>query len=155
MAVPDNFNFSLQDVVNEIGCSADMLSCINNAIAGGYDPTWAGEVGLRKFRNYQHIYLNLDQYVLYFDFEGNACSTNVVNVTSNIDWYVVVETSEITGASCYPSSGSGNGSVTFFCNEINYDGYIHASQMTFYRTSDDSYLNSCAVLENPYGQSCY
>ena len=55
MAVPDTNTFSLQDVVNEINPTTDDLQdCINDAVAGDYDPTYytAPATNLLEFRNY-------------------------------------------------------------------------------------------------------
>lgn len=152
--VPDTDTFTLIDVINVVG-SSSLSEAFINANDSNFDPNYKGSKDrLTNFRNYQDIYLTLDVYDLYFSFEGYPCANSYVTVTSNTDWYVEVDTSEILSAYCYPTSGSGNDTVYFYCNETNYDNYIHASGMHFYRTSDNSELNGCAVVENAYGQYC-
>ena len=154
--VPNTNDFSLQDVVNAVNPTTnDLIDCFADATYDYYDTTYMGSLDrLSNFRNYGP-YLSLDSSILYFDFEGYPCGNYYVTVTSNTSWYVSVDTSEIYSASCYPTSGSGNDTVYFYCGEINYDNYDHASQMTFYKTSDNSYLNSCGVQEYQYGSGCY
>ena len=57
MPVPNNYNFSLQDVVNEIpGGQSSLQECFNEANASSFDPLYQGSKNsLRNFRNYRAI----------------------------------------------------------------------------------------------------
>lgn len=123
MAVPDNFTFSLSDVVNEIGCAGNLQACISGAAAGFYDPAYSGEVGLRRFRNYgPRIYANYT--LLFFDYmDGNPpCGYINVYLTANGSW---------TGSwnsggtfSCWPMSGAaGTTTLYFSTNMVNWNPY--------------------------------
>ncbi len=57
MPVPNNYNFSLQDVVNEIpGSQDDLVECFAEATASKFDSIYSGSKNsLRNFRNYNAI----------------------------------------------------------------------------------------------------
>ncbi|WP_136468751.1 BACON domain-containing protein [Flagellimonas onchidii] len=57
MAVPDNYSFSLQDVVDEIsGSQDDLVECFAEASASGFDPAYSGSKNsLRNFRKYDEV----------------------------------------------------------------------------------------------------
>jgi hypothetical protein len=54
MAVPNNYSFSLQDVINEIpGSQDDLAECFTEASASEFDSAYSGSKNsLRNFRNY-------------------------------------------------------------------------------------------------------
>lgn len=56
MAVPDNWDYSLRDVINEIGSGDSLRDCFNYANPDGFDPSYEGNKdSLRCFRNYTHV----------------------------------------------------------------------------------------------------
>lgn len=155
MLVPDNFSFSLQDVANVTGYSnlSDSFTYYNSSWVDSY--YWNYEAGIRRFRNYgPKDNFDLDQYILYFDSWGSSCNTNTINVSTNLNWYTSVDTSEINFY-IYPGSGSGNASIYVSIESANWDGWEHAGQITFYDSYTDAWLGSVAILQHSYGQGCY
>ena len=60
MSVPDNWNYKLSDVIDEINPSMspkDLGNCFALAVDEGFDPVYKGDKDhLRNFRNYHHQY---------------------------------------------------------------------------------------------------
>jgi hypothetical protein len=94
-------------------------------------------------------YLYLDQNTLEFTYDGTPYTTDVINVTANIEWYAIVGTGEIASATIVPDSGTGNESTTFTCNEINEDVYEHVSQVDYYKTDGDILMATCNIIQYP------
>jgi hypothetical protein len=146
MSVPDNFTFSLQDVVDELTCAGDMQSCVDSAVDGHYDSTYSGEVGLKKFRNYTRF---IAVPGIYFDSYGDPIGTTTITITAGSDWYTVVDNSQITGLSVYPTSGTGNGTITVNCSSQNGNAYALSGSVTFYKDSSHTiYLGTVIVIQN-------
>lgn len=147
MSVPNNFTFSLQDVVDELTCAGDMQSCVDSAVSEHYDSTYSGEVGLKKFRNYTRFIAFPG---IFFDAYGDPVGTTTITIIAGAgnDWYTVVDNSQIL-LSVYPSSGSGDGSTTVNCSSQNGNGSSLSGTVTFYK--DASYtipLGTVIVIQN-------
>ena len=61
MAVPDRNDFTLQDVVDEVGPQGnDLAQCFNDANASKFDPAYSGSKNsLLNFRNYNECKFNV------------------------------------------------------------------------------------------------
>ncbi len=112
MAVPNNYNFSLQDVINEIpGGQTSLAECFLEATDALFDPTYEGSKNsLRNFRNYNSFVDTLSISPTTFN-AGPGSSTLLVTVTSNTGWSVTDNASWLT-TNVPPASGLGDGSFT-------------------------------------------
>lgn len=58
MAIPDNYNFSLEDVCDEIGLiglNRNLPNCFTSAKSAGFNPSYSGSKNsLKNFRGYNH-----------------------------------------------------------------------------------------------------
>jgi hypothetical protein len=145
MAVPDNFTFSLQDVVNEIGCAGNMQACVDNANPSGYDPTYSSEVGLRKFRNYTHVSdsISLDYtYLSYWQNGSQKEGRYSVTVTSSGAWTASVLYDYDTMISSYTSSGNNQDNCWLNIN-WNYNNEVKLAQIEFACGTARAYLSLC------------
>jgi hypothetical protein len=111
--VPDNFTFGLQDVVTCLGVSGDQVSCVNAAMAVSYDPAYSGEVGLRKFRNYnttRGISLSISPTTR----SGTGSFTLTITASTGLNWNCGSGSygAWITVNGVSNVNGTGNGSVT-------------------------------------------
>ena len=110
MSVPNNYNFSLQDVVNEIsGSQDDLVECFAEASASGFDSSYSGSKNsLRNFRNYNETpfipALNISP-TSYST--GSGATSFTITISSNTTWSVSDNAPWMRST----SSGSGNGSV--------------------------------------------
>lgn len=131
--VPDNWTYSLQDVVNIFGCAADLVACESNA-GLAYRP-YSAEVGLRDFRAaYTSITPDWATYA-YFDassvlYDGvdvfTISSTGAWTATKDRDWITVSPNNGTNGTevTVYVSNNAGsnrNGTITFHCGAATSD----------------------------------
>jgi hypothetical protein len=145
MAVPDNFTFSLQDVVNEIGCSGNMQACVDNANPSGYDPNYSGESGLRKFRNYTHAADSISLSYTYLSYYQNGSEKNGVYsvvVTSSGAWTASVLYDYDTMISSFTNSGGDQGNCYVSIN-WNLTDYSKLAQIEFACGTARAYLSLC------------
>lgn len=156
MSVPDTNNFTLQDVVNEIGSGDDLVEEFSLANASGFDPAYEGSKDrLYNFRNYTHAspFVN-DPESLYFDASANPCSDFYIYITTGRNWYIVLDESEMD-LGVYPSSGSGDDTITVFLYSYNYDTWTHIGNVFFYDYDTDEYLGSTTIYQYGIYDSCY
>jgi hypothetical protein len=112
-AVPNNFTFSLQDVVSVVGSAGNQASAVASAIALCYDPAYTSEVGLRRFRNYD---TSRGMFLFISPTSHAGAGTFTVTVTANAENVWTATTGSygtwihISGGG--PKSGSGTFSVT-------------------------------------------
>lgn len=152
MSVPDNFTFSLQDVINEIGCAENMQSCVSNANPSGYDPNYSSEPGLRKFRNYTHAIdsISLDYSWLDFYDSGSAKTTSVVTVTSSGGWTAEIDYDYDGMISSFTSAG-GNQDYCALSLNINYGYYSKGAAIRFICGTAQTTLYLC---QDGYAEQC-
>ncbi|MCE5347166.1 MAG: hypothetical protein LLG13_12895 [Bacteroidales bacterium] len=150
MSVPNTNTFSEQDVKDEIGSGSSLVELFTLSSNIGFDGIYKGDKDrLTNFRNYTHIYLNINNTSLHFDSNGDPWSTRRITVSSNLEWYIIFDQSQIISAYVEQTSGSNNGYVDFYCGESNTSGDIHTSYVKFYRTSDNTLLAECYIVQHP------
>ncbi|MEN1784308.1 MAG: BACON domain-containing protein [Bacteroidota bacterium] len=111
MAVPNNYNFSLRDVANELpGGQSSLDECFREATSSKFDSRYQGSKNsLRNFRNYNNapkVTLRVSP-TSYLSRNNNAVAFNI-RVTSNSSWQV---TESVNWIRLSRTSGSGNGTV--------------------------------------------
>jgi len=144
MAVPDNFTFSLQDVVNEIGCAGNMQACVDNADSALYDSAYSSEFGMRKFRNYgKKIEINPESINYYtsglpYGASGGvvSCGSGGWTVTNVDDYNGIIES--------YTASGTNGDSCYVTCYESGYWDILSATlEITDTNSEQKAWLNIC------------
>jgi len=92
MSVPNTANFSLQDVVNEIGSGSSLINCFANAVAAGFDPLYGSisSTQLYAFRNYNHAAITVDPVSLGYSAISsvNACGAGLTTyyIDDGLTW---------------------------------------------------------------------
>ena len=112
MAVPNNYNFSLQDVVNEIpGGQQSLQECFDEATSAQFDPAYDGSRNsLRNFRNYGAFVETLTISPTTSNVNPGS-HTILVTVTSNTGWFATDNVSWLT-TNVGPADGLGDGSFS-------------------------------------------
>jgi len=144
MAVPNNFTFTLQDVVNEIGCAGNMQACVDNANPSGYDSNYSSESGLRKFRNYTHVTDSISLSSNYVSFWQNGSPKNSDPVVTSSDpWTAAVDFDSDNIIDSYTTAGNSQDPCYLSMNPNWSNDYSATAQITFTCGSASAQLNIC------------
>lgn len=112
MAVPNNYNFSLLDVINEIpGTQTSLVECFLEANSSQFDPSYKGlENSLQNFRNYGAV----AEIVSIFPTTRTVTAVNgliLVIVNSNTSW-TVTDNASWLNIEIFSGNGDGDGNFT-------------------------------------------
>jgi hypothetical protein len=113
MAVPNTNYFTLQDVVNELGCAGNLTACFAAAVAGKFDSLYMGNKNrLMNFRNYGYVtyIMSVSPGTCVVSGLGTIVSgSKTQTVTSSATW---TATKSGTFFTISPTSGSSGQTIT-------------------------------------------